>query len=180
MTDRSAPRELLGRHVRLTPTTEADAPALRAIHSSPEVARWWERPEPGFPMHDEPDATRFTIWHEGEIAGLIQYSEETEPKYRHASMDIFLGGAFQRRGIGTAAVALLVDHLVHDRGHHRVTIDPAADNEAAVACYAKVGFEPVGIMRKAERDVDGRGWHDSLLMEVVVEPGASRRALNGR
>jgi hypothetical protein len=25
-------------------------------------------------------------------------------------------------------------------------------------------------MRNAERDADGRGWHDALLMELVVEP----------
>jgi len=34
----------------------------------------------------------------------------------------------------------------------------------------KVGFTRVGIMRRSERDADGGGWHDSLLME-----GAGRR-----
>lgn len=174
MTDRSAPHELVGERVRLTPTTEADAPALRAIHSSPAVAEWWELPEPGFPMHDEPESTRFTIWHGDQIAGLIQYSEETEPKYRHASIDIFVAGTLHRRGIGSEALALVLAHLIDDRGHHRVTIDPAAHNEAAVACYEKVGFQRVGIMRKAERDTSGDGWHDALLMELVVEPGERR------
>jgi aminoglycoside 6'-N-acetyltransferase len=61
-----------------------------------------------------------------------------------------------------------VEHLIEERGHHRVTIDPAADNAAAIRTYEKVGFKPVGVMRAYERDVGGQGWHDGLLMELVV------------
>jgi aminoglycoside 6'-N-acetyltransferase len=64
----------------------------------------------------------------------------------------------------------VADYLLRERGHHRITIDPAAENAAAVRCYTKAGFRPVGIMRLAERDADGRGWHDALMMELVVEP----------
>jgi aminoglycoside 6'-N-acetyltransferase len=45
-------------------------------------------------------------------------------------------------------------------------IDPAADNEAAISCYTKVGFEPVGVMRAYERQADGR-WADGLLMDML-------------
>jgi aminoglycoside 6'-N-acetyltransferase len=121
-------------------------------------------------MDDEPESTRLTIHHEGEIAGMIQFAEELEPKYRQASIDIFVAPAHQGRGVGTEAIRLVVDHLLGERGHHRITIDPAAGNVAAVASYTKAGFRPVGIMRLAERDSDGQGWHDALLMELVVEP----------
>jgi aminoglycoside 6'-N-acetyltransferase len=131
---------------------------------------WWDALEPDFPMDDEPESTRLTIHHEGEIAGMVQFAEEHEPKYRHASIDIFVAPAHQGRGVGTEAVRLVVDHLLRERGHHRITIDPAAHNAAAIACYAKAGFRPVGVMRLAERDSDGRGWHDALMMELVVEP----------
>lgn len=156
--------------ITLTPTVAEDGPALRALHSTPEVARWWDLPEPGFPMDDEPETTRFTIRHADEIAGLIQYGEENEPKYRAASMDIFLGPAFHGRGIGTRAIRMVLDILINERGHHRVTIDPAAHNHAAIRCYEKAGFRRVGIIRLAERDSDGNGWHDALLMELVVDP----------
>jgi aminoglycoside 6'-N-acetyltransferase len=66
-------------------------------------------------------------------------------------------------------VRTLARHLVHDRGHHRLVIDPAADNLAAVRSYAAVGFRPVGVMRRYERDVDGGGWHDSLMMDLLAE-----------
>jgi aminoglycoside 6'-N-acetyltransferase len=55
---------------------------------------------------------------------------------------------------------------VERREHHRITIDPAAANERAIRCYAKVGFRPVGVMRQYERGTDGR-FHDGLLMELL-------------
>jgi len=166
------PAELVGTLVRLAPTVEADAPALRAIHADPAVAEWWDLPDDGFPMRDEPESTRLTIHCDGEVAGLVQYGEELDAKYRSAWIDIFVAPAHQGRGVGTETLKLVIEHLQRDRGHHRITIDPAADNHAAIRCYTKAGFEPVGVMRLAERDSDGRGWHDSLLMELVVDPGA--------
>jgi aminoglycoside 6'-N-acetyltransferase len=163
---------LRGDKVLLTTVTEADAGALRAIRGDAAVATWWDEVEPGFPMSDEPDVTRLTIRHEGEIAGMVQFGEEEEPKYRSASIDIFVSPAHHRRGVATESIRLVTDHLIAVRGHHRITIDPAAGNVAAIACYAKLGFREVGTMRLAERDSDGRGWHDQLLMELVVDPAA--------
>lgn len=100
---------------------------------------------------------------------MIQYGEEEEPDYRHASIDIFLDPAVHGRGLGRDAVATLARYLVHHRRHHRLVIDPAADNERAIHCYSAVGFQPVGIMRRYERDADGHGWHDGLLMDLLAD-----------
>ena len=62
----------------------------------------------------------------------------------------------------------MVRHLIDELGHHRITIDPAATNTAAIRAYQKVGFSRVGIMRRSERDADGEDWHDSLLMELLA------------
>ena len=153
--------------VTLRPLAEGDEAELRRIRATPEVERWWDPPEEDFPW-EEPESTRLTIEVDGAVAGLIQFSEELEPKYRHASIDLFLDPAWHGRGLGTEAVRQLVRHLVEDRGHHRITIDPAAANAAAIRSYEKVGFRSVGVMRRAERDPGGSGWHDSLLMELVV------------
>ena len=59
--------------------------------------------------------------------------------------------------------------LIEERGHHRITIDPAVENAASIRAYEKAGFRPVGVMRRYERDTDGAGWHDGPLMEFVVE-----------
>ena len=127
-----------------------------------------DEPDDDFPMADDPESTRMTIEVDGAIAGMIQYSEELEPKYRHASIDLFLDPLLHGRGLGTLAVREVVRILVEDRGHHRITIDPAVDNAAAIRAYGKVGFRPVGIMRCYERDADGKGWHDGLLMELLA------------
>jgi aminoglycoside 6'-N-acetyltransferase len=155
--------------VVLRDTAPGDEPELLRIQRTPEVRRWWGPPEEGFPW-DEPESTRLTIEVGGLVAGLIQFWEESEPRYRHAGIDVFLDPAIHGRGIGTEAVRLLVRHLIERRGHHRVTIDPAAENAAAIRSYEKAGFRAVGVMRMSERDADGDGWHDSLLMELVVRP----------
>ena len=119
-------------------------------------------------MTDEPDSTRLTIEVDGRVAGLIKFYEEPEPRYRHASIDVFLDPAFHNRGIGTEAVRQVVRLLVEERGHHRITIDPATDNAAAIRAYEKAGFRTVGVMRSYEREVEGDGWRDSLLMELIA------------
>jgi aminoglycoside 6'-N-acetyltransferase len=152
----------------LRPLTAPDAAELRRIHSIPEVARWWGLPVEGFPAMDEPQSTRLTVVLDGAIVGLIQFYEELEPKYRHAAIDLFLDPAVHGRGLGTEAIARVVRHLIDDRGHHRITIDPATANAAAIRTYEKAGFTRVGVMRSYERDVDGEGWHDNLLMELLA------------
>jgi aminoglycoside 6'-N-acetyltransferase len=151
----------------LRPLAAGDEPELRRIHETPEVAAWWDLPEDDFPW-DEPESIRWTIVVDGRVAGLIQAHEELEPKYRSAAIDLFLDPALHGRGIGTEAIGRVVRHLIAERGHHRITIDPAVDNLAAVRSYEKAGFRHVGVMRRSERDADGRGWHDAHLMELVV------------
>lgn len=150
----------------LRPLAKADEAELLRIHNTPEVAYWWDGPVEGFPWSDEPDSIRFTIEVAGAVAGLIQFSEEPEPRYRHATIDLFLDPALHGRGLGTAAVRRLVRHLIEDRGHHRITIDPSTGNTAAIRSYEKVGFRPVGVMRRYVH-LDS-GWHDGLLMELLA------------
>ena len=148
---------------------DSDTSELRRIRSTHEVARWWDPPPPDFPTSDEPEATRMTILVEDAVMGLIQFYEVLEAKYRHASIDLFVDPVQHGRGIGTEAVRRVVRHLIEDRGHHRITIDPATANAAAIRSYEKAGFRPVGVMRRYERDLGGGGWHDGLLMELLAE-----------
>lgn len=151
------------------PLEPGDVAELRRIRKAPEVMRWWDELEDDFPLGDEPEATRFTIEVDGAAAGMVQFGEEGEPKYRHAWIDLFVDPALHGRGLGTEAVERIVRLLIEERGHHRITIDPATENVTAVRAYEKAGFKPVGVMRQSERDADGSGWHDSLLMELVVD-----------
>ena len=161
---------LQGAHVRLRPAGLADIPELARIRSTSEVLRWWRgdddmKASVAEDLAEEGTET-FVIEHEGRVAGAIQWSAEDEPDYRHAGIDIYLDPALHGRGLGTDAVRTLARHLIADHGHHRLVIDPAADNAAAIRCYSKVGFRPVGVMRSYERGLDGT-WHGGLLMDLL-------------
>jgi aminoglycoside 6'-N-acetyltransferase len=73
----------------LRPLAKGDEEELLRIHAAPEVARWWGEPEEGFPWTDEPESTRMVTEVAGAVAGLIQFCEENEPRYRHAGIDLF-------------------------------------------------------------------------------------------
>ena len=136
----------------------------------PEVARWWgaydaERVRKD--MLEDRETVVFAIETDGEVIGVIQFSEEDDPDYGHAGIDIAVATAWQGRGYGTEALRVVARHLIEERGHHRLTIDPSATNERAIRAYEKVGFRPVGLMREYERGPDG-GWRDGLLMDMLA------------
>ena len=115
-----------------------------------------------------PYQTSFAIEVDGTVVGSIQVAEEEEPDYRHAGIDLFIDTDHQGRGLGPEAIRLLAGWLFDARGHHRLTIDPAAANARAIRAYERVGFRPVGIMRQYERGADGT-WHDGLLMDLLPQ-----------
>jgi len=160
--------ELRGERVVLVPLRQEHAERLRQIREEPAVLRWWGPNEPGFPMDDEPTATRHSILLDGETVGMIQFSEEPEPDYRHAEIDIFLTTEHHGQGLGTHAITSLVRHLAEDHGHHRITIATEVTNEAARRCYLKAGFELIGVTRKASRNPSTGRWEDEFMFDLLV------------
>jgi aminoglycoside 6'-N-acetyltransferase len=164
----SDPVELRGDLVSLRPLEERDIASLLAFVREPEVARWWPRADEAYLRQHLNDDDSFAIEHDGELVGYAEVWEEFDPEYRHAGIDLFLGTKHHRRGLGADTVLTLARHLVHDRGHHRVVIDPAAENEQAIRSYERVGFRRVGVMRRSELADDGT-WRDGLLMDLLAE-----------
>jgi aminoglycoside 6'-N-acetyltransferase len=162
--------ELRGERVVLRPTGQADVEALRAMRFTPEVMARWGTVEDDFPLRDEPTATRFTILVEDEPAGMLQYTEENEPDYRSAEIDIFLDPRFHNRGLGPDAMQAIIRHLMEDRGHHRVILSVDADNAQAIRAYEKTGFRRVGLMHLSGRVPGTAEWKDEYLMELVRAP----------
>jgi aminoglycoside 6'-N-acetyltransferase len=160
---------LRGRRVVLRPLEGDDTPRLVSILTEPSVRRWWGT------TPAETDAAQMVAqggltWGidvDDRLVGWIQASEEEESDYRHAGIDLFLDADHQGLGLGTEAIRLVARHLFTERGHHRLTIDPAATNGRAIRAYRRVGFRPVGIMRLYERGIDGT-WHDGLLMDMLA------------
>ena len=161
---------LQGDQVTLRPMTADDLQPLAAFFAVPEVASWW----PGESearlrarLEEADEGVGLVVELDGRLIGFVQYFEETDPDYRHASIDVALHPDWCNRGLGTDALRTLCRHLFDDLGHHRVTIDPTVGNGRAIASYRKVGFRDVGVMRNYERAGDGT-WRDSLLMDLLA------------
>jgi aminoglycoside 6'-N-acetyltransferase len=149
-------------NVALRELTAADRAALEPLIAEPSVREWWgTNPTLG----DDPG---FAILVDGELAGWLGWYEEDDPDYRHGGLDIFLAPRFQGRGIGREAIRQGAEWLIRERGHHRIVIDPAVRNTRAIATYAAVGFKPVGVMRRYQRNARGE-WEDGLLMDLLAD-----------
>jgi aminoglycoside 6'-N-acetyltransferase len=165
------PRPTLGGEpLRLRPLAEGDLAAVEAMLAEPDVAQWWGRHDTAQIRRDlieDPEWAVLAIEVAGAFAGIVAYGEEDDPMYRSASVDITLAEGRRDRGLGPAAITLLARWLYEERGHHRLTIDPAASNERAIRAYESVGFRRVGVLRRYERGPDGV-WRDGLLMDLLL------------
>ena len=160
--------DLCGPRVRLVPCAPEHHARLREIHVQPAVRRWWQDPAGEWPDDEEENDTYCTVTLDGEIIGIVQWYSEPDPMYRHAGLDLFLAEAWHGQGLGTETVRVVCAHLIDDHGFHRLVIDPEVRNEAAIHCYAKVGFKPVGALRRYSRDLEGE-WQDGLLMDLLAD-----------
>ena len=161
---------LQGERLTLRPVEDGDLDAIAEIVVSPGVREWWGPVGDRDKVREElrGDDAAFAIEVDGELAGWLSVTEESDPDWRHAALDIVLGPSYQDRGLGSEALRAVIRGLVDERGHHRLTIDPNVDNERAIRAYAAVGFRRVGVLRRYGRMSDGR-WHDHLLMDLLAE-----------
>jgi aminoglycoside 6'-N-acetyltransferase len=156
--------------VLLRPLGEQDVAAVVALLAHPEVAAWWgeydaERVRADLAYeHSEMLAVEL----DGDVIGVVEVTEETEPDYRHVALDIAIRADLHGRGLGRESLRVVIEHMIQERGHHRFTIDPAAENQRAIRSYTALGFRPVGVTRRSERAADGR-WRDGLLMDLLAE-----------
>lgn len=157
--------------IELEPFDIRHVAALRALRVQPGVLQWWGPLEPGFPF-DEPESSRFAIVVDGAVAGLIQWGDSSCDETRHAYVDIFVGDDWAGRGIGTEAMRQMTRTLIEQHGYHRITLDPAVENEAAIRSYEKVGFRRIGVLERSYHEPYSAEWRDELLMELVADPRA--------
>ena len=163
---------IVGARVVLRSVRPDDLVALAEILATPEVARWWPaydlaRVEREFLVPDDNERI-YAIESAGKLIGAILATEEADPEFRHAAIDLFLDPDVHGQGLGPDAIRALATHLIDVDGHHRLTIDPAADNGAAIRAYEKVGFRRVGRLRHYQQ-MPGGLWIDGMLMEMLAE-----------
>jgi aminoglycoside 6'-N-acetyltransferase len=160
---------LRGDRVTLRLLTEEELPRLLEMLRQPVVAEWWpgyDLPRLHTDMFGDPDGTAFGVDLDGVFVGMVLVTQQRDPYYKSAGLDIALDATCVGQGLGTDTLRTIIRHLFADRGHHRITIDPAVSNERAIGAYKKVGFKPIGVAREYEKGPDG-SFHDNLLMDML-------------
>ena len=166
--------ELASGPISLRPTGDDDIPALAELLDEPEVRCWWGHNDTGTVRAELSRQSCWTVLVEDQVAGWMHVHEERDEDYPSVGFDIALSARTRGRGLGRDALRLAIRHFIAC-GHHRFTIDPAAQNHRAIRSYAALGFKPVGVLRAYERAPDGT-WRDGLLMDLVVQPPPSPAA----
>lgn len=141
-------------HFSFRPLTEADLGMLREWLGRPHVSRWWpaELTLSGIRAEFLP-LTRASSTTRGYVAllgsrpiGFVQVyvvEDESDPGAR--GIDQFLAHADDLgQGIGSRMIRTFVDELFRDPAVTKVQTDPAPNNDRAMRCYVRAGFQPHG------------------------------------
>ena len=136
-----------GRLTALRPAGADDVDRLVSWHADPEVSRYWDNETFTHPEMEErlarEDVEAWIVEEEREPVGYLQVHPD--------GLDMFLIPSVRGRGLGSDAARAMAEHLLHERGRERVTVDPYAWNEGAVRAWQRAGFVEIS---RHEADAD--------------------------
>ena len=117
---------------------------------------------------DRPDLQLVAELH-GEVVGSAGlHPAASALRRRHAMLlGISVAREFQRRGVGSALMAALIDYADQWAGVLRLELTVYADNEAAIALYRKFGFVVEGTHRAYALR---QGRYDDVLAMARLHP----------
>jgi aminoglycoside 6'-N-acetyltransferase len=145
-----------GRLTTLRPADASDVDRLVVWHADPDVSRYWDGET--FTCREmaerlvREDVEAWIVEERGEPVGYLQVHP--------AGLDMFLIPSARGRGLGPDAARAMAEHLVEERGHERVTVDPYAWNDGAVRAWERAGF--VEVSRHEADDDHSAPW---ILLE---------------
>ena len=156
-------------HLYVRHLAKKDKVLLAKWLSNPEVLQYYEGRDNPFDerkveqhfFDDVEDVTRCIIEFNGMPIGYLQFYEVDEEErkiYGYDSpteiiygMDQFIGEpSYWNKGIGTQLVHSVVMYLTSEKGAHRIVMDPQIQNERAIRCYEKCGFNKVKLLPSHE------------------------------
>jgi RimJ/RimL family protein N-acetyltransferase len=141
----------------------APAPLTRAAYDA-RVARADE--------HGSVDDVRFVVDVDGDAVGTVSLFGFS-PLVRHAEVGIALVPEARGRGLGTRAIAQIVDFAFVRRNLRRLHLQAIESNLGAIRAYEKAGFVLEGRLREHAwvRGV----YEDIVLMGILRSEWAARR-----
>ncbi|HEX6011793.1 MAG TPA: GNAT family N-acetyltransferase [Geminicoccaceae bacterium] len=128
---------------------------LRLPYQSLEQTRRWFA---GLGAHE----TILVAELDGQVVGNGGLHRQSGRRQHTATVGMGVRDAFQRRGIGTAILAALIDAADNWLDLRRLELTVYADNAPAIALYERVGFEREGLLRAYA--FRGGRYTDAVLM----------------
>lgn len=116
-------------------------------------------------------ALPFTITLNGQFAGQLTLGNVVRGSLRSAWVGYWVESRAAGGGVGTAAVALAVDHAFGPVGLHRIEATVRPENVASLRVLAKLGFRDEGLLQRY-LEVDG-DWRDHRLLAITQDEIAS-------
>lgn len=189
---RPAPRELIGRHVRLAPLTLDDLPALFVAIGHPIVFAGGYGGGPAGYRGTEAEfiefATGYSAWATGNVYGVwlvggphdgVLVGTSTLGDFDEAVEHAHIGWtAYDPRVWGTAVnveTKLLMLGEAFDAGFGRVKIQADELNTRSRAAITRLGATFEGIFRRDRLRADGT-WRNSAVFSVLIEEWPAVRA----
>ena len=188
MTIRPGGLPLVGRVVRLDPSTEADADGLFAALDHDEV---WAAGYSGGPAARPPEPT---VWADR----VVDAARDSRVMYTVRLLDgrivgttslgdvdlhnerVHLGWTAYSPDVWSTAVnpeckLLLMTHAFEDCGFGRVKIQTDLINLRSQAAIAKLGAVREGVLRRHTKRADG-SWRDTVVFSVTIDDWPTVRA----
>jgi RimJ/RimL family protein N-acetyltransferase len=166
--------------LRLRPLVRGDAAALSAYRSDPAVARYqpWTVP---FTVQDAENLITGLVQSDPMTPGWFQYGIERladdaligdlgvhlHTNGMQAEIGFTLAPSAQGQGYGSEAVRRILDHLLVERGLHKVAAECDARNDASARLLARTGFTLEGRLR-SQTFLKGE-WTDDLWFGVLAD-----------
>lgn len=83
-------------------------------------------------------------------------------------LGVCIAPAFQRRGYGRVAIALVEKYVASTLGLRKITLEVIASNKSAISVYESLAYCEVGRLRKHFLHLSGTSWDDVLVMEKFL------------
>lgn len=137
----------------------ADSIILTREISFDDQLKWYEQY-----LKDETKAV-FVIEFKGKHVGNVSLFN-IDSSHRRAMLTIFIGEKDLRsKGIGVAAIRLMLRYAFTELSLERVSLEVLGDNTQAMKCYEKVGFQREGLLRSYVRLHEKR--RDMILFSIL-------------
>ena len=167
--------------VTLASFTEADIDRLIGWIGSPDLLGQWAASTFSYPLtraqlevHTRQSATRGAsiykvLDHDGSVVGHVELGSIDRLNRSLRIGRVLVSPEHRRRGIGTALMRAALAVAFEQLQMHRVELSVFDFNQAAIACYERVGFRREGLRREMHKASDA--YWSEIVMSILESEG---------